>query len=64
MYFCHGVACEYVGVCGNRSRIANMVGFWGGPKCEINVHCFKGYTALGKLMRDALWAFLSTQTPS
>ena len=37
MYFCRGVAYEYFGVYGTRSRVVYVVGFWGGPKFEANV---------------------------
>ena len=37
MYFCRGVACEYFGAYGTRSRVVHVVGFWGGPKFEVNV---------------------------
>ena len=41
MYFCRGVACEYFGAYRTRSRVVHVVGFWGGPKFEANVHRLK-----------------------
>ena len=37
MYFCRGVACEYFGSYGTRSRVVHVGGFWGGLKFEANV---------------------------
>ena len=37
MYFCRGLAREYSGTYGTRSRVIHVVGFLGGPKLEANV---------------------------
>ena len=34
----HLAACEHFGMYGTRSCIVHVVGFWGGPKFEVNVH--------------------------
>ena len=34
--FCRGVACEYFGAHGTRSRVVHVVEFWGGPKFEVS----------------------------
>ena len=38
MYFCRWVAREHFGTHGTRSCLVQVVGFWGGPKFEANIH--------------------------
>ena len=37
MYFCRGVACEYVGAFGTRTCVVYVLGFGGGPEFGQNL---------------------------